>query len=91
MKVLYIGCGSINYQKYMNNLRISELWGIDLSKTQIDTAKEFLKESKAPVHLVESPMEENPGLPHAYFDIAIESLRWVRRPICMMSLNYFLS
>ncbi|MDN4606180.1 class I SAM-dependent methyltransferase [Sporosarcina highlanderae] len=52
--------------------------GVDLSKTQIETAKELLKDCKAPVHLFESPMEENPGLPFTYFDIvySIYALGW---------------
>lgn len=78
LKVLDIGCGSGHSLQYMDSHDAAELWGVDLSKTQIETAKELLKNSKAPVHLFESPMEENPGLPLAYFDIAysIYALGW---------------
>ncbi|MFD1204569.1 class I SAM-dependent methyltransferase [Sporosarcina contaminans] len=78
LKVLDIGCGSGHSLQYMDSHDAAELWGVDLSKTQIETAKELLKNSKAPVHLFESPMEENPDLPLAYFDIAysIYALGW---------------
>src|SRR6185437_12924376 len=78
MKVLDIGCGSGHSLQYMDSRGAAELWGVDLSKTQIETAKELLKDCNAPVHLFESPMEENPGLPHAYFDIvySIYAIGW---------------
>ena len=78
MKVLDIGCGSGHSLQYMDTRGAAELWGVDLSKTQIETAKELLKDSNAPVHLFESPMEDNPGLPLAYFDIvySIYALGW---------------
>ncbi len=78
MKLLDIGCGSGHSLQYMDSRGAAELWGVDLSKTQIETAKELLMDTKAHVHLFESPMEDNPGLPHAYFDIvySIYALGW---------------
>ena len=69
LKVLDIGCGSGHSLQYMNQKNASELWGIDLSEKQIDTAKIVLENSTVPIHLFESPMEENPGIPENYFDI----------------------
>ena len=39
MKVLDIGCGSGHSLQYMDPRGAAELWGVDLSKTQIETAK----------------------------------------------------
>jgi ubiquinone/menaquinone biosynthesis C-methylase UbiE len=75
-KVLDIGCGSGHSLKYMNDKGAAELWGLDLSHSQISAAKELLKDTK--VQLFQSPMELNPGLPHAYFDVvySIFAIGW---------------
>ncbi len=77
-KVLDIGCGSGHSLQYMGNKGAEELWGIDLTTKQIETATELLREQQVKVNLFESPMEENPGLPTNYFDIAysIYALGW---------------
>ncbi|MHC8514601.1 class I SAM-dependent methyltransferase [Sporosarcina sp. ITBMC105] len=77
-KVLDIGCGSGHSLQYMDKRGAAELWGVDLSKTQIETAKGLLADCNAPVYLFESPMEQNPGLPEEYFDIvySIYALGW---------------
>lgn len=78
LKVLEIGCGSGHSLKFMDENNASELWGVDLSKKQIDAARALLNNSKSPVKLFESPMEDNPGLPINYFDIvySIYALGW---------------
>ncbi|MET0787567.1 MAG: class I SAM-dependent methyltransferase [Paenisporosarcina sp.] len=78
LKVLDIGCGSGHSLQYMNERNASELWGIDLSKKQIDTAKTVLENCRVPLHLFESPMELNPGVPENYFDIvySIYAIGW---------------
>ena len=77
-KVLDIGCGSGHSLIYMGEQGAAELWGVDLSKTQIETARNVLADLTAPVHLFESPMEKDPGLPDNYFDIvySIFALGW---------------
>jgi SAM-dependent methyltransferase len=77
-KVLDIGCGSGHSLQYMGNKGAKELWGIDLTAKQIETAKDLLLDQQVKVSLFESPMEENPGLPVNYFDIAyaIYALGW---------------
>ncbi|KGR83358.1 class I SAM-dependent methyltransferase [Lysinibacillus odysseyi] len=77
-RVLDIGCGSGHSLQYMGDNGAAELWGIDLSKKQIDTATNVLGNQAGLVKLIESPMEENPGLPDNYFDIvySIYALGW---------------
>lgn len=78
LKVLDIGCGSGHSLKYMSQRNASELWGLDLSKKQIDSSKKLLDNCSSPIRLFESPMEVNPGLPYDYFDIvySIYALGW---------------
>lgn len=77
-KILDIGCGSGHSLQYMGNGGAQELWGVDLSTKQIETAKKLLHSQESKVTLFESPMEENPGLPLEYFDIvySIYALGW---------------
>lgn len=77
-KILDIGCGSGHSMQYMGNEGAQELWGLDLSTKQIETAEKLLRSQQSKVTLFESPMEENPGLPLEYFDVAysIYALGW---------------
>lgn len=68
-KVLDIGCGSGHSLKYMAEHGAKELWGLDLSTSQITNAEKLLNGEGYPYHLFNSPMEENPGIPENYFDI----------------------
>ncbi|MEO4054626.1 class I SAM-dependent methyltransferase [Solibacillus sp. CAU 1738] len=76
--VLDIGCGSGHSLEYMANNGAKELWGLDLSTNQIETANKLLSNQQVNVNLFESPMEENPGIPGSYFDIvySIYALGW---------------
>ena len=38
LKVLEIGCGSGHSLKYLEQRNVGELWGLDLSRKQIDSA-----------------------------------------------------
>ncbi|TLS37062.1 class I SAM-dependent methyltransferase [Pseudalkalibacillus caeni] len=78
LKVLDIGCGSGHSLQYMDKRNAGELWGVDLSKTQVDSATKLLQKSVSPVKIFESPMEEDPGLPVNYFDVvfSIYALGW---------------
>lgn len=75
-KVLDIGCGSGHSLIYMAEKGASELWGVDLSETQIRTAENNLKDVKH--HLFCSPMEAEIGLPKQYFDVvySIYAIGW---------------
>jgi SAM-dependent methyltransferase len=86
-KVLDIGCGSGHSLQYLANEGARELWGLDLSTKQIETAKNLLINQPEKVTLYESPMEENPGLPSNYFDIvySIYALGWTTDLECTFS------
>jgi SAM-dependent methyltransferase len=76
-KALEIGCGSGHSIIYMINKGIDEIWGIDLSAVQIQTAQTVCGQN-GKVKLLESSMEEDSGIPHGYFDIvySIYALGW---------------
>jgi SAM-dependent methyltransferase len=77
-KVLEIGCGSGHSLLYLARQGASELWGLDLSHSQIEFAFSLLKDNGVIACLFESPMEHNPGIPLDYFDlvISIYALGW---------------
>lgn len=77
-KVLEIGCGSGHSLNFMASRGASELWGIDLSDTQIETAWDLLSAHKSKLNLFQGPMEKNPGIPCEYFDIvySIYAIVW---------------
>lgn len=77
-KVLDIGCGSGHSLQYMAARGAAELWGLDLSRKQMETTMNVLGSRISPDRLFESPMEEDPGIPHQYFDIvySIYALCW---------------
>lgn len=78
-KVLEIGCGSGHSLLYLANKGADELWGLDLSTSQIEAAQDLLLEkNKFKANLFISPMEQNPGIPEDYFDMvySIYALGW---------------
>lgn len=77
-RVLEIGCGSGHSLQYMAAQGAVGLWGIDLSDTQINTARELLQEHEDKLHLFQGAMENNPGVPSEYFDVvySIYALGW---------------
>ncbi|MCQ6561387.1 class I SAM-dependent methyltransferase [Paenibacillus mendelii] len=76
--VLEVGCGSGHTLEYLAKRGARELWGVDMSSKQIETAQEVVSPLNTPVTLIESPMEDIPGLPMNYFDIALSvyALGW---------------
>lgn len=76
--ILEVGCGSGHSLEYFAKNGARELWGVDLSSEQIKTAKGVVSDFDIPIHLIESPMEDIPGLPNNYFDkvISIFALGW---------------
>jgi ubiquinone/menaquinone biosynthesis C-methylase UbiE len=77
-RVLELGCGSGHSLQYVAERGAAELWGLDLSATQLSFAANVLQDYHPGVHLVESPMECDPGLPSNYFDLvfSIYALGW---------------
>jgi len=78
LHALELGCGSGHSLRYLAERGARELWGIDLSPVQIGFAQETLRQFSPRVRLIESPMELNPGVPLAYFDLvfSIYGLGW---------------
>jgi SAM-dependent methyltransferase len=77
-RILEIGCGSGHSLTYAAARGAGELWGLDISTTQIEAAKRLHQEQGLTSHLFCSPMEENPGVPEGYFDLifSIYALGW---------------
>ena len=77
-RVLEVGCGSGRSLLYLAQSGATELWGLDLSRSQIQLAAALLGANNVAHHLFESPMEENPGIPLDYFDlvVSIYALGW---------------
>jgi SAM-dependent methyltransferase len=78
IRAFEIGFGSGHGLKYLAERGAAELWGIDISATQLALATEFLRELGVEAHLFQSPMEEDPGLPVGTFDLVfgIYSIGW---------------
>lgn len=69
-KILEIGCGSGHSLKWCGDHGASELWGLDMSDRQLEHAEKYLCENGYNPKLYCSPMEQDPGLPKGYFDVA---------------------
>lgn len=67
-KILEIGCGTGHSLQYVGERKASELWGIDISKEQIEKAEQHLAACDLSAKLICSPMEEECGIPVDYFD-----------------------
>jgi len=88
LRALELGCGSGHSLRYLAERGAAELWGLDLSPVQIAFAAETLRPCAPRVRLVESPMEVNPGIPLAHFDLvlSIYGLGWTTNLPATMAL-----
>jgi ubiquinone/menaquinone biosynthesis C-methylase UbiE len=87
--ILELGCGSGHSLSYLWKYRnAGELWGHDFSQEQLNLAHSFLEKENIPARLLFSSMDENPGIPEAYFDlvISIYSLGWTPDLLRTLSL-----
>lgn len=77
-RVLDIGCGSGHSLEYMAGRGAEELWGVDLSSSQIAAAEDYLNSKGLPFKLFCAPMEKDSELPKEYFDIvySIYAIGW---------------
>lgn len=87
-KILDIGCGSGHSLAYMHEQGAAELWGVDFSERQLETAAETLKGLQANLHC--AAMEEDVGLPKNYFDIvySIYAIGWTTNLDSTVNLIY---
>jgi SAM-dependent methyltransferase len=78
VRALELGCGSGHSLRYLAERGARELWGLDLSPTQIAYAEETLRPFASRVRLIESPMEVDPGITRNHFDLvfSIYGLGW---------------
>lgn len=77
-KLLDIGCGNGESLKYHGDNKAAELWGIDISKNQIEKAVQCLSESGYTAKLICGAMEDECNLPTNYFDFvySIYAIGW---------------
>lgn len=68
-KVLEIGCGNGHSLKYAADRGAADLWGLDMSVSQLERTSDFLKAKKITAKLICSPMEDECGIPADYFDL----------------------
>lgn len=68
-RVLEIGCGDGRSMQYAADKGAAELWGLDLSASQIESAASFLKAQGIEARLVCAPMEDECEIPADYFDV----------------------
>ena len=57
--MLEIGCGSGHSLKYHADRNAGELWGVDISRKQLENAEAYLKEHGYTAKLICAPMEAN--------------------------------
>ncbi len=86
--ILDIGCGSGHSLKYMSDKGANELWGIDLSETQLEIARKTLKDINPKLFC--SPMEKDIGIPKQYFDVvySIYAIGWTTDLAATFELIY---
>ena len=77
-KMLEICCGSGHSLKHHADRNAAELWGVDISKRQLENAQAYLAEHGYSAKLICSPMESELDIPIDYFDFvySIYGIGW---------------
>jgi SAM-dependent methyltransferase len=77
-KLLEIGCGSGHSLKYHAENGAAELWGLDMSTSQIQNASKLLSECGYAARLINESMEKECHIPKNYFDFvySIYAIGW---------------
>src|SRR5699024_2701994 len=77
-KVLEIGCGDGQSLQCMGKRHAGELWGLDISRSQLEKAEKRLTANEISAKLICSPMEEECGIPVEYFDLvySVYAIGW---------------
>ena len=70
-QILEIGCGNGRSLKHLGEQGAKELWGLDISESQLQKAEALLAESQIKAKLICAPMEEDCGIPENYFDLVV--------------------
>jgi len=77
-RVLEVGCGRGESLVYVGQRGAGDLWGLDISPDQIHKTRKRLDQAGLKANLICSPMENDCGLPEAYFDLiySVYGLGW---------------
>lgn len=77
-RMIEIGCGSGHSLRYHADNNAGELWGLDLSESQINNAEKYLSEHGYYPKLICASMGEESGIPREYFDVvySIYAIGW---------------
>ena len=70
-RVLELGCGDGGSLVWLAEAGAGELWGLDISASQLIAARQRLDERQFSARLIQSSFEEAQGLPEGYFDLAV--------------------
>lgn len=76
--VFEMGCGSGHSLKWCAEHGAKELYGLDISEQQLNTAKKLLEDNGYSCTLFHQPMEDNSNIPKNYFDVvySIYAIGW---------------
>ena len=76
--VFEMGCGSGHSLKWCAEQGATELYGLDISEQQLNTAKKLLEDNGYCCTLFHQPMEEDSNIPKNYFDVvySIYAIGW---------------
>lgn len=76
--VFEMGCGSGHSLKWCAEHGATELYGLDISEQQLNTAKKLLEDNGYSCTLFHQPMEDNSKIPQNYFDVvySIYAIGW---------------
>lgn len=88
--ILEVGCGSGHSLLYMASRGANEIWGIDLSNTQVNFTKQLLEKNRLKGNIEQMPMEDMDKLPMDYFDVvfSVYALGWTVDLSCTLSNIY---
>jgi SAM-dependent methyltransferase len=77
-RVLELGCGDGGSLVWLAEAGARELWGLDISASQLIAARQRLDDHQLSARLIQSSFEEAQGLPEGYFDLAVSvfALGW---------------
>lgn len=90
-KVLEIGCGSGHSLKWCGDRGASELWGLDISTTQMKNAERFLRKNGHMAKLFNSPMETAVAYPRIILILYIQFMRLAGQQIYEQHLKHISS